>query len=657
MPKSHRSSDLPLPFEPRTLAPSPECVTPRVWMRRLTVVRSLVAEGTEILRDVWLRRGLNIVWARPAESGALVDDLLHGHAAGKTTFCRLLRYVLGEPCVGTELFQASVRARLPRAWVLAEVCLPGEDWLVARPLDVDSSSRAFATQGTTIDTLLARSDPAQQAGTFEDFLGALSASATLPTSQAIPWSHLLQWSARDQEARFAGIDRWRDPSSESGVERLTDDGRQQVMRSVLMLMGQRETEARTEERAAGTAKSATKEKLAVLHSKVASDLETLEALEAEGQAKSTPQAPDSRWSGDNVISLAEMRTRRDHEDPSVLSQKVSEARARARHAAEKRAQEAKDYSREQGRFEELTKKTFDPPPPSKYCPQLLVDARRVGCPLLKEQIQPSIDFESRRSENTAKKEVEDLKQEIERRRKLTESARAEEERLEGEAKHLESLLQASITSWGEKQRSLIEEEGRQAKLAQARSKLAASKQELKECEDLADALSKQMKSAHSTRMKEMEERSPQLRYLSDLFSDVVQYLLGVRVKGEMKVSSGGVINLHIFEQGERTSLALTTLKVLAFDLLALVAFVEGKANFPGLLIHDSPREADLDQRIHERLFSFATKLEQLFRDAPPSFQYIVTTTAPPPADLQKLPYLVLEIGAATPAERLLRVNL
>lgn len=152
------------------------------------------------------------------------------------------------------------------------------------------------------------------------------------------------------------------------------------------------------------------------------------------------------------------------------------------------------------------------------------------------------------------------------------------------------------------------------------------------------------------------EHTEALGRLSARFQDVIQGLLGRAVSGRAEVS-GGEVDLHIAEHGEREGAAMETLKVLAFDLGALALAVDGHGHFPGLLIHDGPREADMDENIYERLFLYAEEME---RRSPgePGFQYIVTTTAPPPARLQSAPWLLApRLDASVPEGRLLGVDL
>jgi hypothetical protein len=100
--------------------------------------------------------------------------------------------------------------------------------------------------------------------------------------------------------------------------------------------------------------------------------------------------------------------------------------------------------------------------------------------------------------------------------------------------------------------------------------------------------------------------------------------------------------------GERSTAAIDSWKAVAFDLSALTLACEGLAHLPPWLLHDSPREADLGESIYERLFTFVSTPEQMAR-----FQYIVTTTIPPPAAMRKEPYLRATLKGGPATDRLL----
>lgn len=107
--------------------------------------------------------------------------------------------------------------------------------------------------------------------------------------------------------------------------------------------------------------------------------------------------------------------------------------------------------------------------------------------------------------------------------------------------------------------------------------------------------------------------------------------------------------------GDRTTAAIESLKVLAFDLAAMCLSIEGMTRVPPFLLHDSPREADLGLSIYGRLFDIAEELERI--GGTTLFQYIITTTTAPPAEFREAPYLQLKMYGDPPAQRLLGVDL
>jgi len=105
--------------------------------------------------------------------------------------------------------------------------------------------------------------------------------------------------------------------------------------------------------------------------------------------------------------------------------------------------------------------------------------------------------------------------------------------------------------------------------------------------------------------------------------------------------------------------AVETLSVLLSDIANLVyASVSRSATLPGLLIHDSPREADLSIRLYSNFMRFVASLQNHFAsstDCP--FQYILTTTTKPPKELRGKKYVKLKLDASKPDELLFRRDL
>jgi hypothetical protein len=145
--------------------------------------------------------------------------------------------------------------------------------------------------------------------------------------------------------------------------------------------------------------------------------------------------------------------------------------------------------------------------------------------------------------------------------------------------------------------------------------------------------------------------------LSFFYQEIVQAVLGKSVSGVIQLS-GREFACKIERNGDVSSGAIDTIKILAFDLAALAASVSGQGNHPRFLLHDSPREADMAPLTYKRLFLWARQLEEAFNGRPYNFQYIITTTEAPPAELQTEPWLLYPVlDASQPEKRLLGVDL
>jgi len=139
--------------------------------------------------------------------------------------------------------------------------------------------------------------------------------------------------------------------------------------------------------------------------------------------------------------------------------------------------------------------------------------------------------------------------------------------------------------------------------------------------------------------------------LSDRFDAVIRELVPGEVEGAVVIDGKGIA-LKVSQGGERSTAAIESLKVVAFDIAELILAAEGTASLPTFLLHDSPREADLGQSIYDRLFRFMRRLEDQAH-----FQYIVTTTTQPPDELSQEPWLRAVVRGGPPQDRLMGSNL
>lgn len=151
-----------------SLAPAKGREEPAVWLRKLAVHSDWPTATGTLLREIVLHRGLNVLWAEPAPRG--MKNRVSGHATGKTTFCRLVRYILNDADAGTKDFRQRFQAKFPRGWVLGEVVVGGVPWLVGRPLGHQGFHPFARKNGTLADATGAQ--PLR--GNFEDYEAALA---------------------------------------------------------------------------------------------------------------------------------------------------------------------------------------------------------------------------------------------------------------------------------------------------------------------------------------------------------------------------------------------------------------------------------------------------------------------------------------------------
>ena len=144
--------------------------------------------------------------------------------------------------------------------------------------------------------------------------------------------------------------------------------------------------------------------------------------------------------------------------------------------------------------------------------------------------------------------------------------------------------------------------------------------------------------------------------IRDYFFQVAKYVFGNMVIGEVIEDKDVIYTRCIYKDAPCQSAAIDAALNVVFDLTVLVMAIQGRSTHPRFLVHDGPRVADISPAIYHRYFEFAEDLERRANDEP-NFQYIITTTEPPPERFKKAPYLCLELDASKPQSRLLKCDL
>lgn len=642
---------------------------PQLWVRALRIVRELGDDSDDAVREVRLRRGLNVVWAPTLSpySSALFDDAgIAGHTAGKTSFCRLVRYILGERHFGNVAMRGRVRAQLPSGWVLAEVMVGGELWGVARPFAI--GARPFCKRSATLDEI-ARDENRLE---FREYLDALSAAVlpTLPATRfpdsdaSIVWDHILPWLTRDQECRFAEFLGWRDPSSESDAPSLSAAQRQFLVRSVLGLITDAERVEQERNAQLVSERQLLTERAPLFAHQTHVDADRLarilgdRLLGVDGLAGSASADALSRWS-DQVKSerarLVAGDARGAAFDASALAI-AGEANAisELKEVELRLSMEQMALAQLDGRVagNQQTALVAGLPPSRLFCSVPMNEARARECPIATSRV---IAFDELRGERQPAEEraqcfaiVESLK--VERNQRVSRLKDATSAR---EAAH--SIYLRTLTEYDQQMDCLRQEEDQLREAQRLFAQSVESSRAAERAEREAKRLASEIDASYGKQEAMREQQRNAFGRLSMVFEHVVRSLLGSSVRANID-SSGRSLALQIERNGVRESAALATVKLLAFDLAALTASAEGHGAFPRFLLHDGPREADLARDIYDRVFLYARELERAY-PSEPGFQYILTTTTDPPAEFQAEPWLCLKLSGAESDSRLYRMDL
>jgi hypothetical protein len=651
------------------LRPIEDRSAPAFWVRRLRVLSELKAGEEHVVRNVELRRGLNIVWAEHHSAGAdnaLFRDGVAGHTAGKSTFCRLLRHVLGDGGFAPDGVKRRIRAKLPNAWVTAEVVVGDVWWVVARPLGI--GHRSFCLRERSIDDV---TDASAERLPYQEFVDELAkgttetvASKSFPTNdKPVGWQHLLPWLVRDQDCRFADFLEWRHSGSGSEAPAINVEERQFLVRTVLGLI----SDAERVELQRNAQLVADKEEATRVTPLLRYQAETDRQRLATAFGKELPLTPTPLF-GSATRTEIEVRRAALQERTEALkaSDRQEELRAALESASSREGalkerlhgvQERLDGV--QGVVSELTGTQQSGllaglPPPRDFCNVPIRMAHENSCPLAASRPP---DLATRRSDRATADELKVQREMAAAIRQVVARLEKEIEDAERATKQVRRDLLSRSTAYMEAQVNLREEATKLDHLQQLiESAETAANNAVARADSIAE-LTRQLDECYARQANIRDAQRASIQRFSARFDYVVRALIGDQVTGRVD-TSGRSLALTIEEHGERDSAAIATVKLLAFDLAAVVASIEGDGAFPRFLVHDGPREADMAPDVYDRLFLLAEQLENCFRGEP-AFQYILTTTTTPPEKFVApgSPWVRLHLSGLSANDRLLRHDL
>lgn len=649
--------------KPFVVAPQPGLRTPRLWVRRLAVWKQPGA----IVRDVRLRPGFNVVWS-PDGADVGGDDGREpslGHGSGKTLFCRLLRYCLGEERFAAEDQRSRIMAAFGDGMVGAEVVVDGTVWAILRPLGL--KRRHVAVAGGDLDTIAGGEGSATGLAAFLDAVSAsfvpLDIAPLFPEQggKKTGWLAALAWAARDQECRFGSVLGWRDPGSgsESPVGDWSAATRADAIRAFLRAITVEEQTIRGD-----------KARLKREHDAAGQRADRLvwQAQELRIRLRRDLGLPETEQNaGELDVEAIQQAAREKYEATASLPQgaaRLDENRAKQEfdHCQEEFSRLGAELAAASAHFvdaEQLIPKIRAELPalsyeefaasnvPCKICGVPISQALATKCGL--SEVFHDLD-EVRARHQTRYRELAEEEQRLEHWRR-------EKGRLTGEHETASKRLQVAK----ERHEALVRaERSRNAewyaarRLADDADRLAQMQLEEKQQRLLQARLLRELeaKGEQGAAHRDLQEQA--LRRLGEAFDAIVRDLVGPNASGRFQFHAKG-LSLKVDLGGERSTAAIDTLKVIAFDLAALCLSVEGKSAMPAFLIHDSPREADLGRSHYNQIFHFARALESQGKS--PLFQYIVTTTSAPPREFRNEPWLRLTLRGSPGESRLLGQDL
>lgn len=636
------------------ISPAEGLDEPRLWVRRMVIWEH--ADNAPI-RNIDLRPGMNIIWTP--------DDIGIGHGGGKTLFCRLLRYCLGEDNYGPSDHRERIAEAFPDGWVGAEIMLDKKRWGVVRPIGM--RRKHYAVPGATPEEIVAGEheptgiQPLVQA--IEESLLPSSTRALIPTHRQDhqAWLISLAWLSRDQECRFDNVLDWRSSVSESNspASALNKAEKLQTLRVLLQAYTPQEHMYRQELSAlAEQVVSATTE---MTHLKW-----EIDRLKCKLSKELNIEEPDSLAPPVGVQQYATALRRRSSSDDIEIPQDLDKETQSAKEEYEKCREVVVEINSRVATLEgtvplhEQLVSALEDEYPGLYasakeaenypCPICSVPISRVlaeGCSLSKE-IPDLAECERQLNNNQKNLQIQQRKL-AEAKKELTDLKRDRESALRSERQEkqkyddlLNRYRQAQQLKFRHKATEIEVE--RLKTLQEEHSRLESEHQSIKADEGI------KRKSIDAC----VKDQSKALLRLNEKFGPIIHYLIGEDAVGEARLSSND-LDLKVRLGGDRSTSAIESLKVVAFDIASLCLSIEGFTNAPAFCVHDSPREADLGLPLYQRLFYLMEMIEST--GTQPLFQYIVTTTTHPPDAFQHEPWLKLELSGVSAYERLLRRNL
>jgi hypothetical protein len=657
---------------PRPEACEDNAQDPAFWIEEVRLLKSFSPDTKEQIREpITFQKGLNIVWAPAPPMNQRKEINFAGHAAGKTTLCRLIRYLLGEHNTAAPGVKEAIEENFHDGWIIGKIHVSGQPWIVAKPLHHATRPRGRCIRSESLEELLGNPDASLPLDDFQKELTAVTI-APLPVAlfgdgaTRITFAHVIQWLARDQECHLAKLFLFRHPDSKSESPNLTAEAAHFLQRTILNLADKDLQEAITsceklekEEKDLPT----DKEYQIRREKELNQDLEDGRIKEKQSplltelllaSARRTKQEREEQTTYNTVeaIQLAKSEKKRIESELSALQEQLGGVKTNVTtaKAAEKEAKDQIDALNGKEFNLEAEKEKARKLPPSNYCrvPRELAEK----CPAFCEWTVNTDHEDNKEDAITNSKRAAGSYLDI--CRKNLKALETEQARIEAKIKSGKSAKESIDTKLVTLDLKLKELKAPYATLGTKiddleiviRKLAALTKREADLKEEVEKA--KQLQEKLQQRHKDTEDK-----FVDEYAWTVAQIFGDEDTVTKCKFTREKITTTVTYNGKDLTSAAVTALQIFCFDIAAMTFSCRGRGLHPRFLLHDSPREADMGEAPYGRIFDHI--IEQATTN--PNFQHIITTTSNPPEEYQKLPYLRLKLDSATSDGKLFKRDL
>ncbi len=600
---------------------------PVVWIQRLAILRQ--ASRNADIRVIPFHRGLNII---RTEKRTPEDTRSVAHDVGKTLLMRLLRYTLGEDWFAAKDDTARIRRALPHGIVVGEWFVAGELWSVVRPLNDQHDSASFAVRGYGWEAAIQAADSERLP--ISRFIERIEDAAFSELSMLrlkrtrVNWRDVLAWIARDCECGFRKSDNWRDRAvnpkgvRDSKVNRLIMQWLMGLMTEVESSVRSSREERKNELKEADKQASLNRERLQTLFDSLAKTADfSIPQLDEESEPPSLSDCADElrAFIKDHAVSAKSQLECYERES----NEKIETLRLRSVQLEDQKTAAARKAGELRTQYRMLAAQHKD---------EMKRETGPTQCPA-KEQCAWLIEIENNEAAGRMETEelhLERLKEQVNEALQKANDASANEERLTDQLKTTHDIYVNERAKVATRLACLQTECGRWASLESQVDDLSDAIDDLLHAEDAKATACDQVHNDDDLleNDKENRERQTRQRQIENCYTHVLTHVFDDDAEGIIEIDEGLKPKTAASLHAHGTALSAMA-RVISFELSCLLASMCGLGSHPRLLLHDGPREGEMETELFRILFQTINWLESISPDADAAFQYIITTADTP----------------------------